>query len=280
MRQPSPPGTTVDDRRKQIWFERFHHYRYSPTHEEINRFLKQFGQKHRDIAARVLDCVEVVTRVQIEQAYKTLMENLPGWHRDKSRRTGEWRFVPYSSSTGDSGDQMIAAFRQALGMKHKAFNELFVYPHQLPDQRLRGEDTVVLVDDFSGSGNQACDSWNNLFRELVGGVGTVYLIVVAATTAAQEVIRNNTDLQVRCEHNLDASDNFFSEECDHFTEAEKQAILWRCNKHFPNEPRGYGDCGLLIVLQHDCPNNSIPLLHKPKKNKWVPLFPRSRNTSS
>jgi hypothetical protein len=280
MRQPSPPGTTIDAKRKQIWHDRFLNYRYPPTHDAIASFLKQFGRKHRDVGARLLDSVEVVTRVQIEQAFKTLMENLPGWHRDKSKRKGEWRFVPYSFSAGESGDQMIAAFRQAMGMRQQHYNELFIHPHNLTDQKLRGDDTVVLVDDFSGSGNQACESWNKLFRELVGGVGTAYLIVVAATTAAQESIRNKTDLQVLCEHNLDASDNIFSEECGHFSEEEKQAILSHCTKHFPNEPRGYGECGLLYVLQHDCPNNSIPLLHKQKKNKWVPLFPRSRITSS
>jgi hypothetical protein len=232
------------------------------------------------VAARVLDSVEVVTRAQIEQAFRTLMENLPGWHREKGERKGEWRFVPYSFSSGESGDQMIAAFRQAMGMKQRQYNELFIHPRDLVDQKLRGNDTVVLVDDFSGSGHQACTSWDELFRELVGGVGTVYLMVVAATTAAQEAIRSKTDLQVRCHYNLVASDNFFSRDCHHFTEVEKRAIFQHCNRHFPKEPCGYGDCGLLFVLQHDCPNDSIPLLHKHKKNRWVPLFPRTNSSAS
>lgn len=280
MRQPSPPGTTVDLARKQIWQGRFSHYRYPPSIDEINAFLKQFGRAHKDVAARLLDSVEVVTRVQIEQAFQTLMANLPGWHRLKTRRSGKWRFVPYSFSSGESGDQMIAAFRQAMGMKHKAFDELFIHPRDLVDQKLRGEDIVVLVDDFSGSGDQARRSWNELFKELVGGVGTVYLLVVAATAKAQEVIKNNTDLQVMCHYNLVGADDFFSEECTHFTKEDKSAILQHCTEHFPGEPRGYGDCGLLFVLQHDCPNNSIPLLHKHRPNKWTPLFSRSQSTSS
>jgi hypothetical protein len=280
MRQPSPRGTTVDTARKQIWHGRFLHYRYPPSIDEITDFLRQFGSEHEDVAARLLDSVEVVTRTQIEQAFRTLMEHLPGWHRAKTKRKGNWRFVPYSFSSGESGDQMIAAFRQALGMKQRFYDELFIHPRNLVDQKLRGEDTLVLVDDFSGSGDQACKSWDKLFRELVGGVGTVYLMVVAATMAAQEIIRNKTDLQVLCHYNLSASDNFFSEDCHHFTEEDKQAVLQHCTEHFPDEPNGYGGCGLLFVLQHDCPNNSIPLLHKYKTNKWVPLFPRTKNTSS
>jgi hypothetical protein len=279
MRQPRPPGTMVNTARRNVWHGRFLHYRYPPTIDEISEFLTQFGSAHEDVAARLLDAVEVVTRVQIEQAFRTLMENLPGWHRAKTKRKGNWRFVPYSFSSGESGDQMIAAFRQSMGMRQQQYDELFIHPHNLVDQRLRGEDTVVLVDDFSGSGNQACTSWNRLFRELVGGVGTVYLMVVAATTDAQEIIRKNTDLQVLSHYNLDASDNFFSEHCQHFTQADKQAILEHCTENFPDEPRGYGDCGLLFVLQHDCPNNSVPLLHKQKKNKWVPLFPRTKTAA-
>jgi len=280
MRPPRPAGTTVNTARKKAWHGRFLHYRYPPTIDEISEFLNQFGSTHEDVAARVRDAVEVVTRSQIELAFRTLMENLPGWHRAKTKRRGNWRFVPYSFSSGESGDQMIAAFRQAMRMKQGQYDELFIHPRNLVDQKLLGEDTVVLVDDFSGSGDQACTSWNKLFRELVGGAGTVYLMVVAATTEAQQKIKNNTDLQALSHYNLNASDNFFSKDCPHFTEGDKEAILSHCTKHFPDEPRGYGECGLLFVLQHDCPNNSIPLLHKHKTNKWVPLFPRTKVTSS
>jgi hypothetical protein len=280
VRQPSPVGAIVDDERTRRWHERFLHYRYPPSRDDIKSFLKQFGAKYRDVGARLLDSVEVVTRVQIEQAFRTLMQNLPGWHRNKSMRQGKWRFVPYSFSAGESGDQMIAFFRQAMGMRQRQYDELFIHPRELVDQKLRGEDTVVLIDDFSGSGDQACKSWNRLFRELVGGVGTVYLMVVAATTDAQDAIKEGTDLQVLCHYILDATDNIFSEDCHHFSAEDKQAVLQHCEKHFPDAPRGYGDCGLLFVLQHDCPNNAIPLLHKHKANKWVPLFPRANKTSS
>jgi hypothetical protein len=275
MRQPSPVGAKVDQARKTSWFNRFLHYRHPPTPGAIDAFLRQFGRKNKNVAARLLDSVEVVSRAEMELAFRTLMQNLPGWHRDKNQRAGEWRFVPYSFSSGESGDQMIACFRQAMGLKERYYKELFVHPHKLLDQRLTGNDTVVLVDDFAGSGDQACTSWNNLFRELVGGAGTVYLMVVASTMRAQEAIREQTDLQVMSHYNLLDTDNFFAAECHHFSAEDKEAILALCTRHFPERPRGYGDCGLIFVLQHDCPNNSIPLLHSHKKNKWVPLFPRT-----
>lgn len=275
MRQPHPVGAKIDNARKTSWHDRFLNYRHPPTKGDIDAWVKQFGTKNKDVAARLLDAVDFVTRMEAELAFRTLMESLPGWHRAKDKRQGEWRFVPYSTSTGESGDQMIACFRQAMGMKTQHYDNLFIQPRQLPEERLTGTDTVVLVDDFSGTGDQACKSWNRLFRELVGGAGTVYLLVVASTVKAQNEIRSETDLQILSHYHLGAPDDVFSNECHHFSEDDKKAIASICEQHFPEKPRGYGDCGLIFIMHHDCPNNSIPILHSYDKNKWVPLFPRT-----
>jgi hypothetical protein len=275
MRAPFPPGTKIDHARKKSWHDRFLHYRHPPTEGAIDAWIRQFKAKHKDIAARLLDSIEVVTRAQMELAYRSLMSQLPGWHRNKSQRQGDWRFVPYSFSSGESGDQMIACFRQAMNLRQRFYDQMFIHPHQLPEQRLTGEDSVVLVDDFSGSGVQATKSWNRLFRELVGGAGSVYLLVVASTVAAQDEIRDKTDLQLFSHYDLSSVDNFFSADCLHFDAEEKESISEYCRQHFPQEPYGFEGCGLLFVLQHDCPNNSIPLLHKHRKNHWKPLFSRT-----
>lgn len=189
MMQPSPSGTSIDVTRKKKWRARFLHYRQPPSIDEIDAWVKQFNKNDKDVAARILDSVQLVTRAEIELAYQTLMKSLPGWHYQKAKRDGEWRFVPFAVRPGESGDSMMAVFRQAMGMRQRHHDPLFVYAHQLPAQKLTGEDTVVLIDDFAGTGNQACATWNDLFRELVGGAGTVYLMVVAATVTAQQEIR-------------------------------------------------------------------------------------------
>ena len=250
MRQPSPVGTKIDQIRKKSWRDRFLHYRYPPSEGAIDSWIRQFKKKDKEVAARLLDSVEVVTRVQMEQAFKTLMGDIPGWHRTKATRSGTWRFVPYSFSSGESGDQMIACFRQAMGLKQKYYDELFIFPHQLPEARLTGDDTVVLVDDFAGSGNQAARSWNRLFKELVGGVGNVYLLVVAATVDAQKEVRDKTEVQLLNHYNLTSADNFFSEDCIHFSAEDKAAIFSYCEQHFADEPYGYERSGLVFVLQH------------------------------
>jgi hypothetical protein len=275
MKAPSAPGTPIDNKRKKRWVERFLHYRYPPSQSEIEDWVAQFKAQHADLAARVLDSVEVVKRQQIDLAFRSLVDALPGWHVSKAKRQGRWRFIPYSISAGESGDVMIAYLRQALNLRHRQYNELFIQPQELPSARLTESDSVVLVDDFAGSGNQACDSWDAFYRELVGGAGNVYLMVVAASKRAQAEIGTRTDLQLLAHYNLHESDNIFSDKCRHFSADDKAALLDYCTTHFPKAPKGYGDCGLVFVLQHDCPNNTIPILHSHNQGKWFPLFPRS-----
>jgi len=275
MNQPAPRGSKIDNARKKKWHNRFLHYKHPPTPGDIDDWVGQFKKVDKDMAARLLDSVQLVTRMEMELAFRSVMGSLSGWHRNKGKRTGEWRFVPYAVRPGESGDHMMACFRQAMGMRERQYNPLFVHPHQLKGEKLTGNDTVVLIDDFAGTGTQACATWNNLFRELAGGAGTVYLLVVAATVQAQNEIREKTDLQLMTHYNLIGSDSLFSDECFHFTPDEKDVVLRYCKEHFPDKPKGYGDCGLLFVLQHDCPNNTIPILHSYKGNKWVPLFPRT-----
>jgi len=101
------------------------------------------------------------------------------------------------------------------------------------------------------------------------------LMVVAASKRAQTEIGNRTDVQLMAHYNLTDGDNLFSDKCLHYSDDEKNTILSYCNEHFPDKPKGYGDCGLIFVMHHDCPNNSIPILHSHNKNKWHPLFPRA-----
>ena len=55
--------------------------------------------------------------------------------------------------------------------------------------------------------------------------------------------------------------------------SEKDALLEYCKRADRKYPRGYGDCGFVLVLAHKTPNNSIPVLHA-NNVRWKGLFPR------
>ena len=183
-------------------------------------------------------------------------------------------FVPFTGSAGESGDAMLHRFRQANNLAGDQYADLFRYRAELMQLRPGPADTVVLVDDFSGTGSQACDAWESTFRELLPFRPRVFLVLVAASSTAQERVAARTSMQPRAHIELGPESNIFSTECAEFTHEEKGTLLRYGRQADPNRPRGYGDCGFVIVFSHTCPNNSIPVLHTRRPGEWQGLFPR------
>jgi len=285
MKRPSAPGTAIDAKRYKQWITRFGSYRESIINVTIESWLGQFEDKDKDLAARILDAVEFYGQTQIHAAYREALATLPGWHKSPSERKGHWRFAAMSGSAGESGDAMLYEFRLANGLDAKGFNELFVSRSDLfrqpmlPDsdpQKLGKDDVVVLLDDFSGTGKQVCDAWNDpetSFGALLAGVGKIYLVLVAASRAARQRISAETSMSPILAHELRESDNVFSEHCKHFTNTDRTKLLHYCRIADRRRPKGFGDCGFVIVFKHRPPNNSIPILHA-THSEWTGLFPR------
>ncbi len=285
MKRPFAPGTAIDAKRYNRWIATFGSYRGGITTPIIESWFDNFEDADQDLGARILDTVEYYGQSQIHAAYRQALTGLPGWHRLSSKRDGKWRFAAMSGSAGESGDAMLHHFRVANRLDTKAFNELFVSRSDLfrqpllPDtdpQKLGEDDIVVLLDDFSGTGTQVCKAWNDpetSFGALLAGVGTVYLILVAASKAAGRRISHETTLSLSPAHWLHESDNVFSEKCKHFTAADRDRLLHYGRIADKQNPMGFGDCGFVVVFQHRPPNNSIPILHADHP-KWTGLFPR------
>lgn len=275
MKTPRPRGANIDAGRMTSWASEFAGYRYSVTERRIERWLDQFGDDHRNLAARVLDCVDYIPYERITAAFRSLLESLPGWSRDESSRQGKWRFVAFSASAGESGDSMLHHFRIANGLATKRYDELFVHMRDLLGENLGHGDSVVFVDDFSGTGNQVCDTWATEVAELLPEGPNTYLVLVAASSMARQEISRTTSLMVAPSLELTESDNIFSERCEHFDAQEKATLLDYCTRADRHRPKGHGECGFVIVFAHRCPNNTIPILHE-DHDRWMGLFRRHR----
>jgi hypothetical protein len=273
MKKPLPRGLQIDIARMSRWAADFSGYRSTVTEERIDRWLGQFAPNDRDLLARILDCVDFVTNEQMARAFKSALASLPGWHPSERRRQGKWRFVPYSGSTGESGDSMLHRFRIANGLGSKAHCELFIHKSELLLADLSSNDTVVFVDDFAGTGDQACEAWKSTFVELLPGQPSVFLVLVRSSTSARKRIQKESSLSVVADQELTEKDNVFSNQCPHFTSAERTVLLKYCHIADAKRPRGHGDCGYLLVFAHNCPNNTIPILHA-NHERWEGLFRR------
>ena len=274
MRTPRPANTPIDARRRLIWQRRFASYRYGVTEAGIQDWLDQFHDADKDTAARLLDSVEFISAEQLHAAFRSLLARVPGWHRNARHRGGKFAFAPFSSSAGESGDSMLHEFRLANELNHREFDPLFIGRSDLLRSGLGGDDTVVFLDDFVGSGRQAVTALQTMFQELTAQIGNVYLVTVGAFRDGSDRIKEETTMQLLTHRSLGYQDNLFHDDCNHFSANEKNRILHYCKIASPAKPRGFGDCGLVLVLYHQCPNNALAALHATSQ-EWVPLFPRS-----
>jgi hypothetical protein len=272
MRKPLNRGTAIDARRYALWLAQFSGYRSPVTNRMIEMWLEQFPPIDQDLAARVLDSVLFIGTQKIHTSFRELLNSMDGWHKTKSGRRGRWFFVPFSGSAGESGDAMVHALRMATSMTKKRYSELFIHRSELMAKNPGPEDTVVLVDDFSGTGSQACDAWH-IFEELLTGGPRIVLMLIAATEAALARIAEETEMEPVCAVTLAQKDDIFHGDCAHFTQGEKNTVLNYCTRADPRRPKGYGDAGLLVVLSHQTPNNTIAVLHA-TQDEWQGLFPR------
>jgi len=265
-------GTAVSPIRFARWLAEFSGYRDPVTRAMIEMWIEQFSLRDRDLAARILDAVLFIGNQKIHTSFRELVGSLDGWDRIKSKRRGRWFFVPFSGSVGESGDSMVHALRMAMSMTKKQYSDLFIHRSEIVAKNPGPGDTVVLVDDFSGTGTQACDSWH-IFEELLTGRPRVVLMLIAATQRALARITDETEMEPVCAVTLRHKDDIFHGDCPYFTRGEKNTVLDYCRRADPHQPRGFGDAGLLVVLAHRTPNNTIPILHV-TRDEWQGLFPR------
>ena len=273
MRRPRPANTAIDANRYRRWTDEFGGYRHSVTQTTIQSWLEQFDAADRDLAARVLDAVEYFKPERIGAAFRSALQSLTGWSANPANRTGRWFFVPFAGSAGTSGDAMLYQFRLANNLDNRGSDGMFIYRSELVAQKLTAIDTVVFLDDLTATGQQVCTVWDEHFAELVVGAGRVYLVVVVAGKGARKEIKEKTELRLVPGHQLDLKDTLFGDDCACFTDAEKDRLLHYAKIADVKKPMGFGDCGYLLVFQHRCPNNSVPILHE-NHSKWLGLFLR------
>ncbi len=190
MRAPRARNVKVDAARLRSWHNQFASYRSQITQSTVEDWLRQFKRTHRDLGARILDSVDFYDQARITRLYQKALSSIPGWSSDKNQRIGRWFFVPLTRGAGESGDAMMHPFRIANRLDGRGNDYLFKGPAQITSQQLNSEDTVVIVDDFSGTGAQVCGWWNGtadndgdsvVASELFAGAGRVYLVLTCAT---------------------------------------------------------------------------------------------------
>jgi hypothetical protein len=138
--------------------------------------------------------------------------------------------------------------------------------------------TLLLVDDYSGSGDQLIkyvDAWTNhptIKSWHSYGLVRVHVLLLAASKGALRRLREHrfvTDVRY-----LEQGGNFDSVA---WTSQERAAVEDLCLRyaHKPAYALGYHEARGLLVLHHTVPNNLPNILWQtkcPKVRDWIPLF--------
>jgi hypothetical protein len=201
----------------------------------------------------------------------------PGRHRREFA-------VVYAEGDGKSASLMAKQYAHANTIHSsciQAVSRLSEY--------LRGNscERVVIVDDFVGTGATAVRRLSEhaaVIREAAQITGRPVVLGVAC--AFQEGQRHidqwisDNDLLVTTAvgEMLASTDRAFNEGAGIFESADDRLVAKRLFEDVARglgstEPLGTGEQEALVVFEHNCPNNTLPLLWK-KTEAWTPLFER------
>jgi hypothetical protein len=206
-------------------------------------------------------------------------------------RRREW-VVTYFGPAAGSGNRYARLYAQENKI---LISENVVPLHRALDAVATSEDLlgVVVADDFLGSGSQGVEFIDTLEREHGELIDLLrrrnltlhYVVALGFERATQIVQRAIEDLDAPIELHLGKligdehrvfSDHsiFYPDEDDR---AEAHRIVSSIGQRLePAEPLGYHDTAAAIAFEDSCPNNTLPILRKASKGKfvWRPLFER------
>jgi len=191
----------------------------------------------------------------------------------------------------DSGHLFARKARQVLFLEDRQILE----PGEAIAALLeRSDGTLLLLDDFVGSGRQMHASWQRTYSAANGKTGTlkalsengirvIYTPLVATTYGLGELKRLCSGLEVRAAHELDSRYSLTHTDSILWPEALKadgrdflHAASMRAGivENFKYGWEGFHQLALALAFWHSVPDATLPLFYW-DKNGWIPLVRRT-----
>lgn len=135
------------------------------------------------------------------------------------------------------------------------------------------KDTLILIDDFVGSGNTFI-KWYNTNIDLLNNFKTIFYVCFTAFQKGIDKIQDETKVQVICAYLIEESQQAIEGTLfkDEETKNIKDLVEKYSSRIGTDYIFGYDNCQLLLSFEDNIPNNSLGLLWWPKN--WIPLLER------
>ena len=241
--------------------------------KDIVNWLENFDPSHRGLALKILEKVEVHSKEDCQRWCQKLHSQLPRHIRDASDT-----FYVGLGLPSESGSLVSYYYRTINSLAPEVFLDFReAADSHLLKQRKAG--TLVFLDDFIGSGNQAVEFWQSLSSHLGPDIDNLnfYYLAFFSRRAGKENVEKYTRFKVNVMRELNESDEAFGPGSGLFEdgcrEIAKEIFRKYGSRLEPKLPLGFRDGELLIAFDHNVPNNTLPVLWSSTDN-WFPLFKR------
>ena len=189
----------------------------------------------------------------------------------------------------ESSTHLLYYFRQENHLSKRSF----IHPHEAfrttPPLALRNDSIqrYVFIDDFAGSGDQACKYAQEIaapITKLASATQVAYYVMVATTSALSSIRALQLFTDVASVFELTEDFRAFSDTSlcyvnppDSASQSRAKLVATHYGKELsPADPLGYNDGQLLLGFSHNIPDNTLPLFCHPETlpPRWTAPFPR------
>lgn len=263
---------------------------------QLRAWIDQFGEDARDRHLAFLLLRRLIKEGYFthNRMYRSILPKLAERIRDKvpELRVGKQNYVENAiivshGVLGSSAPTFVGSLRQILRVKKENCTTI-----EGARDRIAGlkDPVLILVDDFAGTGNQLSKSLADLCAELDqlddrqdGAVIVAGAAVAADTSKWSTDLSQTADVRIvvgypvpnRLRAFADSAEIFETE--DDRTRAQDLVTVIG-NSISRGHPLGWADQGLLVLLETNCPNNTLPVFWKEGRfqgSTWRPLFQRA-----
>ena len=196
--------------------------------------------------------------------------------------------VSYLDPSGKSGYACQYTYRRV----NRIHSKCAIAPDKLIDFLRNTEEKlpIIFTDDIIGTGGTISKGFKKFSEEMEGqGLDiadyNIYLAAVTGTKIGVETVETATEGAVRILLFQEINDRLqaFSEKSQIFSSEDERStakeMVMEIGKELEtHHPLGRNNAELLVVFQHGCPNNTLPIFYETgltfRGKEWRPLFPR------
>lgn len=273
--------------------DRWEHYNSGRIQsEDIRGWIEQFGNSEEQrLAFTVASALQILNAPELHSLFRITHQEARRDVRtivEPRKRTREFVIV-YLEPVGKSASLMARHYAKANRLH---LGESVNHVSDLDDVLSRRDvERVVIVDDFIGTGRTAkrlLSEWEGALRRAAEGVGRDLVFAVAIgfeegmDTVEKHIAERRLPVALTAGEILTRANSAFAKEADIFENEEdrlraRQMFEDLARRLGSEEPLGTGDLAALVAFDHNCPNNTLPLIWKEVPGRWRPLF--ARNTT-